>query len=67
MSCAAALVLDRSIPVKTEALERSQDLIGAAANDPLVVKVFHPDQPAAAVVACIEKASGGGKQRAEVQ
>jgi hypothetical protein len=57
-----ALIYDITIPVQTETLQRAQDPISAAGDHARCVQVLHADEPAAAVVACIEIASDRGQE-----
>ena len=57
-----ALIYDITIPVEAETLQGAQDAVRAAGNQTWCIEVFDSDQPAAAVMACIEKTSYGREE-----
>jgi hypothetical protein len=54
---ALTLIYDITVPVQAETFERAQDAISAAGYDARCVQVLDADEPAAAMVTCIEIAS----------
>ncbi len=53
--------------MQPETLQRAKDPIGAAGYDARSVEILDTDEPAAAVVACIEITSDRGQKRPKVQ
>jgi hypothetical protein len=64
---ALALIYDITVPVQAESIQSTQDAIHAAGHNTRCIEIFDAQQPAAAMVARIEKTSDRCQKRAEVQ
>ena len=64
---ALALIYDITVPVEAESLQGAQDSLRAAGYDPGRIEILDADEPLAAVMACVEIASGCRQKRAEMQ
>jgi hypothetical protein len=54
---ALALIYDITVPVEAESLQGAQNSLRAAGYDPRRIEIFDADEPAAAMMACVEIAS----------
>ena len=54
---ASALIDDIAVPVEAETFQRSQDASRAPGHNTGCIEILDADQPAAAVMACIEIAA----------
>src|SRR4029077_10884703 len=67
MCRACALVLDRTIPVETEELQRTQDRSSGASQLARAVEILHPHEPLAAAAARVRVAAERSDERSEMQ
>src|ERR1700722_14848079 len=64
---AAALVLDRAVPMKSQILKRPLNVSGAAGPHARGIEVLDAQEPATALVMRIKIAAKRGNQRSEMQ